>query len=135
MRMHGKQLPLYQIGLSRLTQTDCHIGFPHRKVQLLIRRNQRDVDIRIKIEELAESRCQPMHAYSRRGGDLQFAIGPFTAVGQFSASRFQLHEDFMRSAIKQFTLFGEDQSARMTVKERDRQFCLERGYLPRHSGL
>jgi hypothetical protein len=70
-----------------------------------------------------------------RGGDLEVAVRALSAVGQLGARRFQLHEDFMRGAIKQFALLGEDQPARMAMEQRDVERLFERGDLPRHRRL
>ena len=70
-----------------------------------------------QIAKFAEPRREPVHADAGCGLDLQFAIRPLAAVGQLGARRFQLHEDFMRRAIQQFALLGENQAARMAVEQ------------------
>ena len=75
----------------------------------------------IEVEEFAEPRREPVHADARRGRDLEVAVRPLAAVGQLGARRLELHEHFMRGAVKQLALLGEDQPARMAVEQRHRQ--------------
>jgi hypothetical protein len=117
VEMHREELALDQVGLRRLAEADGYIGLAHRQIELLIGGNQRDVDVRIEIEKLSEPRRQPMHADARGGLHLEFTVRPLAAVGQLRARRLELHEDFMRGAIQQFALLGEDQAARMAVEE------------------
>src|SRR5262245_59324643 len=117
MEMNREQLALDQVGLRRLPQPNGDIGFAHREVQLLLRGNQRDVDVRIEIQKFIEPRREPMHPDARRGLYLQLAIRPLPAVGELGARRFELHEDFMRGAVEQFALLGENQPARMAMKQ------------------
>ena len=118
--MHREQLALDQVRLGRLTQADGDVGLAHGEIEFLVCGDERDVDLGIEVEEFAEPRREPMHADARRGRHLQFAVRPLAAVGEFGARRLQLHEYFVRRAIEQFPLFGEDQPTRMAVKERDR---------------
>ena len=129
VEMHGEQLALDQVRLRRLAQADGDVGLAHGEVELFVGGEQRDVNVGIKVEEFAEPRGEPMHADAGRGGDLQFAVRPFAAVGELGARGLQLHEHFVRRAVKQFALFGEDQPARVAVEQRDRQFAFERGNL------
>ena len=116
MEVHGEQLALDQIRLRRLAQTNGNVGLAHGEVELFVGGDQRDVDFRIEIEEFAEPRRQPVHSDAGRGRDLELAVRPFAAVGEFGARRFQLHEHFMRRAVEHIALFGEDQAARMAVE-------------------
>ena len=120
VEMHREQLALDQVGLRRLAQADGDVGLAHRQIELFVGGDQRDVDVGIKIEEFAEPRREPMHADAGRGRHFEFAVRPLAAVGQLGARRLQLHEHFMRRAVEHLALFGEDQAARMAVKQRHR---------------
>ena len=52
-------------------------------------------------------------------GHFELAVRPLAAVGQLGACRLELHEDFVRGAVEQFALLGEDQAARMAMEEGD----------------
>ena len=135
VEMHREQLALDQVRLRRLAQADGDVGLAHRQVELLVGGDQRDVDVGIEIEEFAEPRREPMHADAGRGGHFQFAVRPLAAVGELGARGLQLHEHFMRRAVEQLALFGEDQPARMAVEQRDRQLAFQRRDLARHRRL
>ena len=62
-------------------------------------------------------------------------LRPLAAVGQLGARRLELHEHVVRGAVEQFALLGEDQPARVAVKQRDAELLLERAHLPRHRRL
>ena len=66
---------------------------------------------------------------------LQLAVRLLAAVGQLGARRFELHEHFVRGAIEQLALLGQDQPARVAVEQRRRQLLLERAHLARHRRL
>src|SRR5262249_24425488 len=57
------------------------------------------------------------------------------AVGQLGARRFELHEHVVRGVMKELTLFGQNEPARMTVKQRHAELLFERRHLPRHRRL
>ena len=92
-------------------------------------------DLRIERGKFAKPRNQPVDADSRRGRHLEVAARPLAAVGELGARRLQLHEDIMRGAEQQVTLFGQDQPARMAMKQRYREFLLQRADLPRYGRL
>ena len=97
--------------------------------------SKRDAHFRIELDELAEPRREPVHADARRGGDAQIAVRPLAAVGELGARRLELHEHVVRGAEQQIALLGQDQAARMAVKQRDRELLLERAHLARHRRL
>ena len=76
-----------------------------------------------------------MHAEPDRGLHLQVAMRLVARVGELGARRLQLHEHFVRGAIEQLALLGEDQPARMTMKQRRRKLLLQRAHLARHRRL
>src|SRR5690606_13298203 len=78
---------------------------------------------------------QPVDADSERGRHLEVAAWPFPAVGELGARRLQLHEDLMRGAEEQVALLRQDQPPRMTMKQRYREFLLQRADLSRYGGL
>ena len=135
VEVHRKQLALDQVGLRRLAQTDGDVGLAHGEIEFLFRGQQRDVDFRIKLGELAKAGREPMHAEAWRRRHPQVAVRPFPAVGQLGARRFELHEHVMGGAEQQVALLGQDQSARMAVKQRDRELLLQRAHLTRHRRL
>jgi hypothetical protein len=119
VEVHREQLALNEVRLGRLAQPDGDVGLAHGKVELLFGGQQRDAHFRIEVDELAEPRGEPVHADARRRGNAQIAVRPLAAVGQFGTRCFQLHEHVVRGTKQQLALFGEDQSARMAVKQRD----------------
>ncbi len=135
VKLHREQLALDQVGLGRLAQADRDIGLAHREIELLVAGDQRDVDVGIEIDELAESRGEPVQADTGRGRDPQLSVGPLLAVGQLGARRFELHEYVVRGVVQQLALLGEDEPAGMAVEQRDAELLLERRHLPRHCRL
>ena len=135
VEVHREQLALDQVGLRRLAQPDRDVGLAHGEVELLVGGEQRDVDVGIEVEELAEPRREPMDADAGRGRHAQVAVRPFAAVGELGARRFELHEHVVRGAVEQLALLGQDQAARVAVKQRDRKLLLQRADLPRHRRL
>ena len=135
MKAHGEQLTLDQVGLGRLAQADRDIGLAHRKVELLVGGDQGEINVGIKLNELAEPRSEPVHADARRGRYPQIAVRPFATVGELSARGFELHEHIVGGVVKELALLGENEAARMTMKQRDAEFLLERRYLARHRRL
>ena len=63
------------------------------------------------------------------------ALGLVLAFGQLGFGHRQLGEDLMRRPIEQLTLFGQDEAARMAVKQRDIEAFFQRADLPRHGRL
>src|SRR5215470_8363223 len=114
--MHREELALNQIRLRRLSQSDGDVSLAHREVQLFVGGNERDVDLRIEIQKFAEPRREPVYADAGSRRYLEFAVGSFATVRELGARGFQLHENFMRRPIQQFTLLGEDQATRVAVK-------------------
>src|SRR6266849_7568821 len=135
MKANGEQLALDQIGLGWLAQPDRDIGFTHREIELFIRREQRDVDIRIEVDKFAQSRGKPMYPDADGRGHPEFPVRALAAVREFGPRRFKLHEYVVRRSIEQFALFGQNETAGMTMKQRNRQFLLKRADLARHRGL
>src|SRR5713226_9650162 len=130
MKADREQLALDQIGLGRLAGADRDIGRAHRQIEIFVGDDQRDTNIRIKCGEFVEPRDQPVDAERRRRLDLEIAARPLAAVGELGAGRLQLHEDVMRGAKQQVALLGEDEAARVAMKQRYREFLLQRADLP-----
>src|SRR3954471_22160802 len=82
VEVHREELTLDQVGLRRQPQPDRNVSLAHREIELLLGGHQRDADIRIKLEEFAEPRGQPMHAEADRRLYLQFAMRLLAAVGE-----------------------------------------------------
>src|SRR6185312_15873534 len=80
-------------------------------------------------------RRQPVHADARRGGHAQIAVRPLAAVGELGARRLELHEHVVRGAEQKIALLGQNQAARVAVKQRHGELLLERAHLPRHRRL
>ena len=76
-----------------------------------------------------------MHADARRRGHAQVAVRPLAAVGQFRPRGFELHEHVVGGTVQHLALLGQDQPARVAVKQRDVELLFERGHLPRHRRL
>ncbi len=130
-----EQLALDQVGLRRLAHADGDVRLAHRQVELLVRHHQLDANVGIELREFAEPRDQPVDADARCGRHLQFTARPLAAVGQLGARGLQLHEHVVRRAKQQVALLGEDQSACVPVKQRDRKLLLQRADLTRHRRL
>src|SRR5262249_56078505 len=62
-------------------------------------------------------------------------VGPLAAVGQLGARRFELHEHVVGGVMEELTLLGQNEPARMTVKQRHAELLFERRHLPRHRRL
>ena len=135
MEVHREQLALDQVGLGRHPQPDRDVRFAHREIEFLLGGQQRDADVGIKFEEFAEPRCQPVHAKADGRLHLQLAMRLLARVGQLGARRLKLHEHFVRGAVEQLALFGQDQPARMTMEQRRAQLLFERAHLARHRRL
>src|SRR5205085_931553 len=67
--------------------------------------------------------------------DPQFAVRPLAAVGVLCPRGLELHEHLVGGVVKEFALLGQDQPARVAVKERDAQLLFERRDLPRYRRL
>jgi hypothetical protein len=132
VEVHRKQLTLNQVRLRRLAQADGDVGLAHGEIEFLFGGEQRDVHFGIKVNELTEPWREPMHAHTRRRGHAQIAVRPLAAVGQLRARGFQIHEHIVRGAIEQIALLGQDQAARMPMKQRDGKLLFECAHLPRH---
>ena len=78
---------------------------------------QRDPDIGIEIQELAQPRGEPVHPDADGGGDLELAVRSLAAVGQLGARGFELHEHVVGGALQELALLGEDEPARMAVEQ------------------
>ena len=65
VEVHREQLALDQVGLRRLAQPDRDVGLAHGEVELVVGQDQRDADVGIEIEELAQPRRQPVRADAR----------------------------------------------------------------------
>src|ERR1700738_4684080 len=90
MKAHREQLALDQVGLRGLAQANSDIGRAHGEIELLVGRDQGQVDIRIELDELTEARGEPMHADPRGCRDAQVAVWPLAAVGEFRARSSRL---------------------------------------------
>jgi len=117
MKAHREQLALDQIGLGGLAQPDGHVGCAHCEIELLVGRDQAQMNIRIKLDELPKPRGEPVHANAGRGRHAKVAVRPLAAVGELCARRLQLHEHVMGGVVKDLALLGEDQAARVAMKE------------------
>ena len=95
---------------------------------------QGDANFRIKLDEFAEPRREPVHADAGRGRDPQIAV----RRSRLSVSLARAASSFTNTSARteqQIALLGEDQAAGMAVKQRHREFLLERAHLPRHRRL
>ena len=135
MRMHGQQRPLDKVGLPRRLQPYRDIGFPHAEVELGIGQDQRDVDLRIELDELLDARRQPKRAEADRRGDLERAGRPFLAFGKLRLGHGELVVDLVRGLVEHLALFGQNQAARMAMEQRRIEAFLERADLAADGGL
>ena len=121
--------------MRRQAQANCHIRFPHGEVELLIRSDQRQVDVGIKLNEFSQPRREPMHPDARRRGHAQIAVRSLATVGELCACRFELHEHVVRGVMKKLALLRENEPAGMAVKQRDAELLLQCRDLARHRRL
>ena len=135
MEVHREQLALDQVGLGRLAQPDRDVGLAHGEVELLVGGQERDPDLGVEVDELAEPRREPVHADAGRGGHLELAIRLLAAVGELGARRLELHEHVVGDAVEHLALFGQDQAAGVAVKQRNRELLLQCADLPGHRRL
>jgi len=56
---------------------------------------------------------------------LSSPFGRSRVVGELGARRLELHENFVRGAVKQLALLGEDKAARVAMEQRDAQLGFE----------
>ena len=98
MHLDADQVALDQIGLARRGHADRDIGLAHRQVELRIVDDEADLDLGIKVEELADARREPDRAERNRGGDLQRAFWPILRFGDKALGHRQLGKDLARGA-------------------------------------
>src|SRR3954447_5140208 len=129
VEVHREELTLDQVRLRWQPQPDRNVSLAHREIELLLGGHQRDADIWIELEEVAEPRGEPMHAQPDRRLHLQFAMRLLAAIRELGARRLELHEHFVRGAVQQLALLGEDQPARVAMKQWRRELLLQRAHL------
>src|SRR4030088_2905082 len=135
VEFHREQLALNEVGLRRLAQTDRDVRLAHRQIELLVAGDQRDVDIGIEVDELAEPRSEPMQSDAGRGRYLELSVRPLLAIGELGARGFELHEHVVRGVVQELALLGEDEPACVPMEQRNPELLLERRHLPRHCRL
>src|SRR5579871_3532858 len=127
--MHRHQMALDQLRLAGWGHADGDVGLAHAEVELPVVEQKIDGDIGVDLEELAHPGREPGRAEGHRGRHLQLALGPVLAFRQLSFGHGELGEDFMGGAVEQFALLGQDQAARVPVKQGDVEAFLERADL------
>src|ERR1700732_2836370 len=130
MKAHREQLALDQVGLRGLAQANSDIGRAHGEIELLVGRDQGQMDVRIELDELTEARGEPMHADPRGCRHAQVTVWPLAAVGEFCARSFELHEHVIRGVMKKLPLRGENEPARVAMEQETPELLLERRDLP-----
>src|SRR5215207_4740056 len=129
MEMQREQAALDQIGLFRAAQPDPDVGLTHGKIKVFVGENQLQSDLRVKVEELGDALRKPDGPEADRGGDLQRSRRAFTRLDQAGAGRLKAHLDVARRAVEQIALFGQDEPARMSMKQGRAQLAFERADL------
>ena len=104
-------------------------------LELLVGEDELQADLGIKLGEFVQALGQPSCAEADRGRNSQHAGRPILGLLQPCLDGFELHQHVVRRAVEELALFGEDQAAGMAVKQRHRQFLLERADLARHRRL
>lgn len=135
MHVHGEELALDQIRLLRLAQADGTVSMTHVHVQLLVVEDQLDLHIGIELQELLDLVGQPALAEADRRRHTQLAARLVGRLGQLHLDRFELQENVVCGAVKQFALFGQDQPASMAMKQLDADILLECADLTADGGL
>ena len=64
MEMHGEEPAPDKVRLHRLAQAERHVGLAHREVEIVVRQQKLQFDLRIELDEFAEPRAR---ASSLRG--------------------------------------------------------------------
>ena len=125
MVLDREQAALDQIGLSRTPQPDRDVGLAHGKVELVVGQDQLDVDLRVEVEKLRDAVGQPDAADPDGGRDLEIAGGPLARLREALARLLQATADVLRRPEQHVTMLGQDETAGMTMEERNVQVPLE----------
>ena len=89
----------------------------------------------IELHELAEPRRQPVGAETQRRRDAQFAVRLLAAVDESAAHGVEFEHDVVHGAEQHFALFGQNEAARVAMKQRRAKVSLERSDLPAYRRL
>jgi len=127
--MHGEQAAPDEVGLARFAQAQRDVGLAHPEVELLVRQQELKLHLRIKLDEFAEPRREPVGPEPERGGDAELAGRLLAAVDQPAAHRVELEHDVAHRAEQHLALLGEDEAARVAVKQRRAEVGFERADL------
>jgi hypothetical protein len=130
VEMHGEQPAADEVGLHRLAQPQRDIGLAHAEIEFVVGQQKLQLDFGKEFDEFAEPRREPIGAERERRGHAQIAVRLVPAVDQAAAHRVQLQRDVVHRAEQRLALFGEDQAARMAMKQRRAEILFERADLP-----
>ena len=128
-------MPLHEVGLLRRMHADGDVGLAHGEVEIPVIEQQGHRDFRILLQEGLRAGGEPDGAEAHRRRHLQAPGRLFLAFREQRFGHRELGEDLAHRAVQRLALFGEDQAARMAVKERHLQGFLERGNLTGDGGL
>ena len=133
--MHGEEAAADEIGLYRLAQAQRHVGLAHREIEFVVRQQQLQLDLRVELDEFAQSRREPVGAEPERGRHPEFAVRLLAGVDQAAAHRVELEHDVVHRAEQHFALFGQDEAAGVAMEERRAEVGFERADLAADRGL
>ena len=129
VEMHGEQPAPDEVGLHRLAQAQRDVRLAHAEVEILVRQQKLQLHFRIKLDEFAEPRREPVRAETERGRHPQIAVRLLPAVDQPAADRVELENHVAHRAEQHFALLGQDEAARVAMEERRAEVGFERSDL------
>ena len=100
-----------------------------REVEIVVRQQKLQLHFRVKLDEFAEPRREPVGAEPERGRDPEFAVRLLAAVDEAAADRVELQNHIAHRAEQHFALLGEDEAARVAVKKRRAEVLFQRADL------
>ena len=124
-----------EIALLGLARPDRHVGGAHADIDLFVIEDQLNADFRIEFAEFLQTRRQPKGSESDRRRHPQFTRGLRRRIGKQRFRRLQLCEDVRDGAVQKFALLGQNEAARVTVKEGHFEIGFERRNLAAHRRL
>ena len=128
--MHGEEAAADEIGLRRLAQAQRHIRLAHAEVEFVVAQDHLQLDVRI------ESRNCPSRGVSQLVPMPKVVVTRNSPCGfsRLSVSRIcaasSLRHHILDGAQEKIALLGQDQAARMAVKQRHFEILLQRAHLP-----
>ena len=125
----GHQAAADQIGLAGFLHANGHVGLAHGQVQQAFLKHQIDLEIGVFFVKRRQARGQPERPEPDGGRDPQFAKYLLLAVADARGGGIEALGHVLGRVKQQFALLGQDQTARMAVKQGRVQPFLQRADL------